>query len=348
MKSRISSTITKTIRNLPFSKLTNMKIERQYRIFKDKLKKCPSSYYPLVLTNISYGDEFLLKRYSGFPDYIYAVIEHGLYLGKNSAKIEDERDDYDLKSIITLSDYRMETIKEAFPGYHCLAVGPMIHYAQTDNEFQAYIEKQKRPGKTLLYFPVHGTIYVSPQYDKLNTFQKIINIAEKHKCGNIIVCVYRDNIGEMNEFELYKNYSGSINVIVTNCGLKTDEKFLDRQKTLIQMSDYAMSNSIGTNLGYCIYLNKPYYLLLDNVIYSGADKRIDELFGKKARSSNWENDYEREKKLFHLMFSDTSIEQITTEQRELCSHYWGYNHVKTPDDLRSALEEINKKSRTIL
>lgn len=339
MKSKISSTITKTIRILPFSKLTNMKIERQYRIFKDKLKKCPSSYYPLVLTNISYGDEFLLKRYSGFPDYIYAVIEHGLYLGKNSAKIEDERDDYDLKSIITLSDYRMETIKEAFPGYHCLAVGPMIHYAQTDNEFQEHIEKQKRPGKTLLYFPVHGTTYIYPHYDKLNAFRKIVSIAENHNCENIIVCVYRGYTGLMEELQPYNTYGKELKVIITDCGLKTDAKFLDRQKTLIQISDYAVSNSVGTNLGYCIYSNKPYYLLPDNVNYLGTEKE---------RSSNWESDYEREKKLFHLMFSNTSIEQVTTEQRELCSHYWGYNHVKTPDDLRSALEEINKKSRTIL
>lgn len=351
MKRIISHLITKIIRNLPFSKLVKMKIERRYRMFKDKIKKCSASYYPLVMTNISYGDEFLLKRYSGFNGYIYAVIEHGLYLGRNSSRIEDERDDYDLKNIITLSDYRTETIKDAFPGYHCLAVGPMIHYAQINGEFQEYIEKKKKPGKALLYFPVHGTGCVSPRYNKSNTFQKIVNIAKNHKCVNIIVCVYRgyrDNVAEINEYLAYEKSSDDINVIVTDCGLKTDEKFLDRLKTLIQLCDYAASNALGTNLGYCIYLNKPYYLLSDDVTYLGADKMLKREFGDESRSSNWQSDYEKEKSIFNQMFSDTSIEKVTDEQQKLCSYYWGYNHVMAPEDLLKELETIAEYARPML
>ena len=73
--------------------------------------------------------------------------------------------------------------------------------------------------------------------------------------------------------------------VVVTCGYREDCHFLERQRTLIKLADFTMSNSIGTHVGYCVYMGKPHYSFkqwyeYDIVLHSEKDtaKARGELF----------------------------------------------------------------------
>ena len=53
--------------------------------------------------------------------------------------------------------------------------------------------------------------------------------------------------------------------MVVTAGYIMDPLFLSRLKSIIQLSDLTMSNNVGTHLGYCIYLNKPHWIVRQKI-----------------------------------------------------------------------------------
>ena len=113
-----------------------------------------------------------------------------------------------------------------------------------------------------------------------------------------------------------------------------------KQKALISLADLTISNSLGTHLGYCVYLGKPHILLRQDFCYVGDEKSLAEDFGSSNRSENWKNDFEKEKEIFQKIFN-INESTITEEQYKLCNYYWGYDCIKTPDELRDILINSN-------
>lgn len=342
------------IEKLPIPLLLKMKIERRYLLIRKTVKKAmhikedyTSGYYPMARINRLYGDEYLLKRYSQYNDYIYALIEHGLYFGNNTVKVCESEggNEWELGCIITYGDYRKALINRVFPEYHCLNIGPMIHYTQTDEALKKEIQNKLNAGKTFLYFPVHGSEKMTPFYDRRKSFIDVIKLAKLRGCNNLIICTYQANIGEMDTFlKLSSDICDDVNTVVTTCGDRFDEKFLDRQRTLIELSDYTGSNDIGTHVGYCIYLNKPHTILDVDFEYKADKEYLEKEFGSKTRSNNYIVDVNKEKKLFKELFSVDRGDEIYRDQYEICNFYWGYEYVRGREELRLLLNECKKKS----
>lgn len=331
---------------LPFSVFTRMKLERSYIVMVKTIKKVlkirdtnSSAYYPMVRNNRFYGDEYILKEYSGFENYVYSIIEHGLYFGNNCAKV-GLKHEWELGTVITSGTYRAELLKKYYPEYFVKKIGPMIHYANIDLEFKKKLKEEIDVNKkTLLFFPVHGNALISPVYDIKLVIDRIIDIANDKQCWNIIVCAF------FSEYTLFKEVISEIDtdgrIVVTTCGNRYSENFLSKQKTLISLADLTISNSLGTHLGYCIYLGKPHILLQQDFHYNGNEQALEEDFGKDNRSKNWNTDFENEKLLFQKIFN-INEDSITQEQYELCNYYWGFDDIKSPEELYEILYESNK------
>ena len=334
------------IQKLPLSAISRMKLEQHYIVAVKKIRRRAgltvtndSVFYPLVRSNRYYGNEFLLKKYSGADDFLYAIIEHGLFFGNNKQKVGPKHE-WELGSILTYGDYRKELISRCFPEYFCETIGPLIHYASVDMQFLEELEKAfPQKNRTMLFFPVHGSEAFSPVYDAEMAIRKIRKIADSRDCGNILICVF-GSATDMYSGVVQKLGMGD-RIRITTCGNRYSSDFLNRQKTMISFADETISNSLGTHLGYCIYLGKPHVLLPQDFSYEGDRKELEKDFGTWNRSENWASDFEKETALFQKVF-DEKYNYITEEQKELCEYYWGFSKVKTPEEIR----EIYRKCRT--
>ena len=74
----LSIDIPELIQKLPISVVLRMKLERNYIMAVKGMKnfcgiaeESGSAYYPLVRNNRLYGDEYLLRKYSGSKEYLY-------------------------------------------------------------------------------------------------------------------------------------------------------------------------------------------------------------------------------------------------------------------------------------
>jgi hypothetical protein len=102
---------------------------------------------------------------------------------------------------------------------------------------------------------------------------------------------------------------------VTTAGHQLDINFLNRLKTIILLSDYTCSNSIGTHTGYCVYLGKP-HLVINPV------QTLEEV------NPLWRD-------LWETFEKDSSQAQV--DKRLLASKYWGFDCVKSREEMRALL-----------
>lgn len=271
----------------------------------------PLPYYPIEKIKDSnfYGYVNSIKQYIGDSSAVISI-EHGLYLDDQVSFYANYKT---FDSICTFSNYRINILQNHGVKKKLLAIGPYIHYAQpllTESEIETI---KKGLGKVLLYMPSHSTnlevgtsAFFEKELDLLDSFK------DEHHFDTIIVCVYYRDFQYTNCINLYKNRGYKI----VTAGHQLDIYFARRLKSIILMSDYTISNQIGTNLGFCVYLGKPHIIIND---YEGKYNRNKT--GYVAR---------REIADAFAYYSPV----ITDKQREVCNKYWGFESVKSADELR--------------
>lgn len=279
------------------------------------IKPLPFCPFEKIKDSNYYGYVYSIKKFINQTD-AKINIEHGLYLDKEVSYFSDYKT---FDTICTLSDYRVQVLKEHNVKKRLLAIGPYIHYAEgLLSEVQ--LKKIKEPmGKVLLYMPSHSTNFdngTSPffreEVDHVSTFQA------KHGFDTVIVCLYYRDFQYRDCVEYYK----SKGFLLTTAGHQLDLNFVSRLKSIIELADYTMSNQIGTNTGFCVYLHKPHIIIND---YDGKYN--------KSRSGYYAR---REIADAFLSFH----ESITEEQIRVVNKYWGGDEIKTKEEL---LDFLNNK-----
>ena len=71
---------------------------------------------------------------------------------------------------------------------------------------------------------------------------------------------------------IYPKYFEDAGFKIVTAGNLYDINFLSRLKLIIQLADFTASTSIGTHTGYCVYLNKPHFLIKQKIKISKDDK----------------------------------------------------------------------------
>lgn len=264
-----------------------------------------------------------LKDYMGVNrnKSLNAIIEHGLFFGDFVSHMERE---VNVPSIITFGRQRVKHLKERGINKDIIPIGPYIHYAKGILDEDDFERLKKKLGRVLLVFPSHSLASEGniSKYDIDEFASEIDRIA----CGfdTVLISLH------YNDIYLGVRYEEKGYRCVTS-GQSNDPSFMRRQRTLIDLADMTMSNSIGTHIGYCIYLNKPHYIFKQKVEHS-QNKNVQE------RTKSWRNwDIYREEENEVVSAFCNYVTEITEEQQEVVNKYWGTEYVRTPDELRSLL-----------
>ena len=296
--------------------------------YKTLITKIP--YYPtdLVIDNNLYGLSFCLKKYANLDinKSLDASIEHGLFIG-NLVRKDDII--YPVKSIITYENRRITHLKNSGINKSIIPIGPYIHYATPLLSEEEYRKLKEKLGKVLLVFPSHGIINVNTKYDIDNFIADIESI--KSNYDTVLVSLYWADI--TNE-SLVKKYIDKGYLIVTS-GHRYDLNFLSRQRSIIELADFTMSNSIGTHIGYCIYLGKPHYVFQQEIGYSYKNKSSEKHFLAARSKENYRSYCDECREI--LSYFNTKDSIITYSQKQIVDEFWGTSWIRTPLELSQLL-----------
>lgn len=297
-----------------FWKSTKSIIEQRKNIslFDYKSLSKPISNYPFfyILENNYYGHGRVLSRAFDVDDQ--SRIEHGSFLGNYIPK----HNYFSItKRIITFSKYRKDANYPTRKQITC--VGPYIKYAQSLLNIEQTRILKDQLGKVLLVFPSHSIDAVHAKFD-INDFINFILIKKKkYRFDTVVICLYWKDI----ELGLDKYYLENEFKIVT-AGHTYDYYFLDRLKTIIDISDFTISNDIGTHLGYCVTMNKPHFIYVSNIRYEADIHNFDSIRELEIIKDFQKETLQIQKKQIIDNFSQWSVE-VTSEQKACVEYYWG-------------------------
>lgn len=270
-----------------------------------------------------------LKKYIGreSSDFIKAAIEHGLMY---SYHFWDAITNHEFQSIITLGEIRRLILEKICPNKNVYTIGPFINYVEdffTPDEFQK--EKEKL-GKNLLVFPAHSTHHMGYEFDHDSFCEEILKLTKDF--DSTTICLYWKDI--------HRGYDKIYQKFGFNCvcaGHIYDPYFLPRLKTIIKLSDYTASNVTGTHIGYSLFFNKPHYLIKNNFKIVSFGDFANELVEQEANSK----ERTMEDNHFYNHFSNYS-NTITKEQWDFANQYFGFDQIKTKEELKTIIETIDK------
>jgi hypothetical protein len=310
------------------NKTKNLKFTDIYKLVEPIKKLEESKWLPDI-----YFIGKTLKEYADLPsDYeIKAFIEHATQLSdytEGGFRVHPS-----LPSIVP-SQFRVSIIEGVTGNNGAYAVGPYIAYAKSALSKEKLEFEKERLGRNLLVFPAHSIRGLKASYN-IDTFcEKIKDIAKQY--DSVRICLYWKDV-ILGRADNYKKHGFE----VVTAGHYYDPMFMPRLKSIIETSTMTMSNKLGTYVGYCIFLNKPHYLLKSRV---EMDKIISD--GKESAEIEYNVSRNMRKRLknqnINLIFELLSKNQeiITEDQYNHLNKYWGFDQIKTPKKLRKLLLEI--------
>lgn len=278
----------------------------------------PTEYYFGVSL---YGIIDVLKEYSGISPKLKfkGAIEHGLHLGEYYNREEIQKD---MGKILTFGKYR-ESILRKYTENAIYKIGPYIYYAEGIYSNEKIIKIKKKLGKTLVFFPIHSIEKVEMNYEIDLILKKLREL--KKEFNTLIVCMYYHDILQNKHLRYLE-----IGAKIVTAGHKNDKNFLKRLRSIIEIADETASNGVGTHIGYCLCLRKKHFIIETDFEINFTEKDERDNF-KKIEEEFKQSTFEiknvflkREKK-------------ITKEQENIYIKYWGGNHLKTREELRSIL-----------
>lgn len=295
-----------------------------YQSIAQPLPKC---YYEILTDNNFFGIGWCLRKYVGTNErYIQALSEHGYFFGTYVQEMEKITF---AKKLLTFSDIRKEHIEAVVKDKEVIPIGPYIHYAPDYYNEKKFIEEKKKLGKTLLVFFCHSGTGESVSFDidviieKINSIRKYID--------TVVVSLFWSDIN--NEIEKKLKDEG---FLIFSSGHRYDYYFLSRLKTMIKLADITMSNFIGTHLAYCSYMNKPHWIVRQDISVKAlngigaANVTIGEKIVKDPIS-------QQEQEELYQAFADYSA-ILTEVQKTICNKFFGFSYIRSVEGMKSILK----------
>lgn len=261
-----------------------------------------------IVENNLYGLDKLISIKNLTLDSTY--IEHGLFFGDYVQR--DLNYLPNIENIVTFGNYREEILRNRFPKKNIIAVGSYLDYFESIHDLNSFNKLKEKLGSTVLVFPAHSISGMKRMYDESELINSIRD--NYRNIDTIIVCLYYVDFGGARKME-FEN----LDCLVTTCGHKFDNQFLNRMRCLIDLSDYTVSNKMGTHVGYCIGMNKPHQFIASSYFKELAlDSKGQEEIRSLHKSNNDAILIERE---FNELFRER-FESITEEQRRFYEKYF--------------------------
>lgn len=318
----------------PISLVKRHEAMKNLMLFEDAIKNKHNNKdnISVIRSNSDYGHEYWIKKFSHWGHSIYGLIEHGLFLGRNSNMVGLEYD-YEFRTILTYGDYREEVLMSAFPEYRIYKIGPRIAYAQTNNEYLEMLRNNSNGKKIMTLFPAHSSNVIKASYDVSYLVTEARRIMQDRGIDYLQVCLPNADIVNGNAEAFRKE---GCNIVSAG---KDPIDFLPRLRAIIESSDLTMSNTLGTNLGYCVYLGKMQILVPQQHSFEGRKKELHKEL-MVMHSSNSKEEFKKEENTFLELFSSHSSNEINNAQYKICDYYWGFSHVKSKNEIHDLLSDL--------
>ena len=214
-----------------------------------------------TISSYFYGSNFLVKRALGLSSVrdINGIVEHG-YRGMDNLILKYEIDEKNQHgdTIYVSSNERKLFLEKHLPSKKIVSVGIYMKYADNLIEKHDFQLLKKYLGRTLLVFPYHSTLSFDCDFAPRKLMEEVKRV--KHNYDTILICMYWVDIQSHNY-----EYFNDIDCKIVTAGNIYDYYFLFRLKTLIELSDMTISNSIGSQTSYCVYLIMLYRMILSAV-----------------------------------------------------------------------------------
>ena len=269
-----------------------------------------SLHYGHLRSLFEYGD-ISPKKAIYFP-----AIEHGCFF---TPRIYGDVNG----SVAAMGSYRKDVLRKAYPETPIFMLGPYIHYATSYYDNEKLARLKKKFSKTLMIFPQHTIeTATNAKYDMQEFIRGIITKVAPD-FNTVAACLYWKDF----DTELYDILRAN-GIEIMSAGYRWDYNFIRRLKTIIALADVAISNSIGTHLGYCAFYGKPFKYIDSNIKIS--EKGIPPL-------------NENERREINTLGNAFSKELTIQEQRDACEPYWGFGEIKSKEEIK----EISNLCKTI-
>lgn len=295
--------------------------------YKGIAQPLPKCYYEINTDNNSFGIGWSLRQYAGIKrNYCNALVEHGYFFG---TYVQDVEKITFAKKLLTFGDARKKHIEAVVKDKEIYQIGPYIHYAPDYYDEGRLKEEKKKLGRTLLVFFSHSGTGESVSFDLDALIKKINSIKKNYQ--TVVISLFWSDINPEIEKRLKEE-----GYLIFSSGHRYDYYFLSRQKTMIKLADMTMSNSTGTHLAYCSYLNKPHWILRQVIKSKALNKTgeaniaITEMQGKDMVN------LQETEELYHA-FEEYS-EVLTDEQRMVCDKYFGLSRVRSKEEIRNFIK----------
>lgn len=173
-----------------------------------------------------------------------------------------------------------------------------------------------------MVFPAHSTHHNIAYFNIDKHCAKIKALGKDF--DSIRICLYWKDI--LRGFD--KAYSKHGFECVT-AGHIFDPMFLPRLKTIIDISTVTTSNQLGSQVGYCIALDKPHFLDPEEIEYTG----------KPGIPMTKICDYSNHSDILEVLrtFNEFRMD-ISTKQHEVAGTYWGISEHRSVDEMKLLIE----------
>lgn len=279
--------------------------------------------------NDKYGNSKKIREFANYNDKCYSHMEPSLYTGR---AISPDSIDSIYPTSIVFSSYRYDTVKSRITR-PVFKIGPYINYCSDYIHSKLLNSIKDVFGKVLLVVPAHTTTNTDYENFDVNEYIDYIeNIKSKYMYDTVLVCAYNNDIYK----GLLKKYERRNWYIVTG-GNIYGEFFYNRLKTIINLSDYTISNKLGTHVGCCLFLNKPHTIYQSDISLKRhpVEKKYEATLNELTINQKFEE------MVFNKLLCEYN-ENITDKQYEIFSMYYGFDQIKTEEEIRFILEFSKK------
>lgn len=295
--------------------------EDYYEISKDL------AYYPydLIAENNLYGISYTLKTYIKVPinKNLDVHFEHGIYLGNYISK--DTLISFP-KKIITFGEERIKHLS-VVSRKKVIPIGPYILYAKSLLGVAEINKIKSKIGKVLLVFPSHSVKDLDVEYNYSVFNHRILE--EKVNYDTVLVCLY--HLDAQND-KVVSNYQ-KLGCTIVCAGHKYDHNFLSRLRSIIEISDFTISNSVGTHISYCCALGKKHRVFRQGIGYDGTNKKE-----KNLRNTTQLDTFNLDKKKIEDVFTLPVEDQPKKLKDEIVNNMFGISaHLTDSNKLREII-----------
>ncbi len=302
-----------------------------YEKFREEMLKFPVNATELRMKYVSaeselYGHFNAIVKYSnlGKVNVRGILVEHGVNFSvSNFNKIFLDSN----AIIICQSDYKRALVHHCIPNKPVFSIGPYVYYAEDYYSEEEYKHVKERFGKCVLVYTNHTWELSELDRNYHKHYEKIIKRYE-NDYDKILFCVYWHDVND----KLYDLLAQHPKVQLVSAGFRVDPLFMNRTKSLINISDRVAVTGIGTCVGYAICLGK-------KVDYIDCS---DECVVTTMNDLELKRDSENKDGVISALVNGNE-----NEVAEAYNKFWGGANIKTQKEMKEILlgaSEIIEKS----